>query len=210
MEAFYPNSYLDVVEIDPKVTRIVYTHMGLPHSTRIRTFNEDGRWFVMNTKEKYDIVFIDAYNDLSIPYHLTTKEFAGQIRNLLKPNGIVLTNIIDNFQKGAFLPSYMRTLQEVFGDKNVHLISIRPQFEKIGTSTFIVLTGGDELNIKGFESFIKSRLEGRFTSAVVPESLTKEFIKRNPSVILKDDYAPVDNLIAPVFEERFGYNRKYR
>jgi len=210
MEAFYPNSYLDVVEIDPEVTRIVYTYMGLSHSTRIRTFNEDGRWFVMNTKEKYDIVFIDAYNDLSIPYHLTTKEFAGQIRNLLKPNGIVLTNIIDNFQKGAFLPSYMRTLQEVFGDKNVHLISISPQFEKIGTSTFIVLTGRDDLNIKDFESFIKGSLEGGFTSAVVPESLTKEFIKRNPSVILKDDYAPVDNLIAPVFEERFGYNRRYR
>jgi hypothetical protein len=25
---------------------------------------------------------------------------------------------------------------------------------------------------------------------------------------MTDDYAPVDNLIAPIFEERFGYNRK--
>jgi len=31
--------------------------------------------------------------------------------------------------------------------------------------------------------------------------------KRSAITIL-DDYAPVDNLIAPIFEERFGYNRK--
>jgi spermidine synthase len=210
MEAFYPNSYLDVVEIDPEVTRIVYSHLGLPNSTRIRTFNEDGRWFVMHAGDKYDIIFLDAYNDLSIPYHLTTKEFAFQIRNLLNPDGIVLTNIIDNFQKGAFLPSYMRTLREVFGDKNVHLISISPQFEKIGTSTFIVLAGRDNLNIKDFESFMKNTSKGGFTSSVVPEKLTNEFINSSHSVILEDDHAPVDNLIAPVFEERFGYNRKYR
>jgi hypothetical protein len=26
-------------------------------------------------------------------------------------------------------------------------------------------------------------------------------------VILTDDYVPVDNLIAPIFEERFGYRQ---
>jgi len=30
------------------------------------------------------------------------------------------------------------------------------------------------------------------------------------SIVIRDDYAPVDNLVAPVFEERFGYNRKNR
>ena len=49
---------------------------------KIRSFNEDGRWFVMNSKEKgsYDFIFGDAFNDLSIPYHLTTKEFAMQMK----------------------------------------------------------------------------------------------------------------------------------
>lgn len=210
MEAFYPNARLDVVEIDPEVTRIVYKDLGLPQDTRIRSYNEDGRWFVMNCRDKYDVVFADAYNDLSIPYHLTTKEFALDIRNILNPRGILLTNIIDNFQKGSFLPSYIRTLREVFGEKNVHLISISPQFEKIGTSTFIVLAGGDELNIKDFEAFIRDNAGKDVTSAVVPENLLDNFMKRSYSVVLRDDYAPVDNLIAPVFEERFGYNRKIR
>ena len=210
MEAYYPNARLDVVEIDPEVTKVVYSRLGLPKDTKIRSFNTDGRWFVMNCKDKYDVIFIDAYNDLSIPYHLTTREFAGLLKDLLNPGGIVMTNIIDNFQKGAFLPSYMRTLGEVFGERNVHLISISPQFAKTRISTFVVLTGKGETDIRSFESSLKNSPDGNVISAVVPEKVADRFLSNSYSVVLRDDYAPVDNLIAPVFETRFGYNRKDR
>jgi len=210
IEAYYPNAQIDVVEIDPEVTRIVYAYLGLPHDTRIRSYNEDGRWFVMNCREKYDVIFIDAYNDLSIPYHLTSKEFAEELSNILHPGGILITNIIDNFQKGSFLPSYIKTLREVYGQENVKLISISPEFEKIGTSTFIALSGKGNLDMKDFELFIRKESGREVTSAVVPDHLFSEFMRRNYSVMLRDDYAPVDNLIAPVFEERFGYNRRNR
>ena len=35
-----------------------------------------------------------------------------------------------------------------------------------------------------------------------------EFINRKDAIVIHDDHAPIDNLVAPVFEERFGYNRK--
>ena len=125
VELQYPNAEIEVVEIDPEVTRVAQTYLGIPKDTKIRTFNQDARWFVMNCKEKgrYDFIFLDAFNDLSVPYHLTTKEFAMELKNLLKPHGLLLTNVIDNFNKGAFLPSYIRTLEEVFGKGYVHLIS---------------------------------------------------------------------------------------
>jgi hypothetical protein len=100
-------------------------------------------------------------------------------------------------------------LREVFGERNVHLVAISPRFEKIGISTFIVLAGGDEIRIKDFEAYLKKG-DGEITSAVVPDNVLDNFMTKNYSVVLKDDYAPVDNLIAPVFEERFGYNRKNR
>jgi spermidine synthase len=84
MERYYPNSHIEVIEIDPEVTKVAYTHLGLPSDTRIQTYNTDGRWFVMNCRDKYDVVFTDAYNDLSIPYHLTTKEFAQQLKNIMQ------------------------------------------------------------------------------------------------------------------------------
>ncbi|MEW6001133.1 MAG: fused MFS/spermidine synthase [Nitrospirota bacterium] len=209
MEVFYQKAQHDVVEIDPEITTVVYKYLGLPKETRIRTHNTDGRWFVMNCKEKYDVIFVDAYNDLSIPYHLTTKEFAQLLKNILKPDGLLLTNIIDNFKKGTFLPSYIKTLREVFGDGNVYLISISPNFERINISTFVVMTGKGNVNIGDFESYIK-KFRGEAISSVVPEDMLDEFQEKTYSVTLRDDYAPVDNLIAPVFEERFGYNRRQR
>lgn len=208
MEASYPNAEIDVVEIDPEVTRIVHKHLGLPSNTRIRSYNTDGRWFVMNCKDRYDLIFTDAYNDLSIPYHLTTKEFAGQLREILTSDGIIMSNIIDNFQKGAFLPSYIRTLREVFGQKNVYLLSVSPDFKNTRISTFIVVAAKGTLDINDFDAHVKSRVGEHPTSVVVPEGLLEEFLQKRYSITIRDDYAPVDNLIAPIFEERFGYNRK--
>jgi spermidine synthase len=207
MEDAYPRSRNDVVEIDPEVTRLVYSHLGMPKDTKIRTFNEDGRWYVMNCTEQYDVVFIDAYNDLSIPYHLTTREFAELLRKVLKPGGVVLTNIIDNFQQGIFLSSYMKTLGEVFGKDNVHLISISPHFEGVRIATFIVMTGNGPIDIGGFSAFMKKNRHGG-ASSVVPRELIAKLFERPGSMILSDNHVPVDNLIAPIFEARFGYNRK--
>lgn len=210
MEIYYPNAVIDVVEIDPEVTKVTYKFLGLPKDTRIKSYNTDGRWFVMTSKEKYDVIFADAYNDLSIPYHLTTKEFAQQLKDIMNPGGILLTNIIDNFQRGSFLPSYMKTLRTVFGDENVYLLSISPDFDNIGISTFIVLASNGKLDINDFESFVRNYLKSEATAAVVPEHMIQDFLTNRKAILLTDDYAPVDNLIAQVFEERFGYNRRNR
>ena len=85
-----------------------------------------------------------------------------------------------------------------------------PQFEKIGISTFIVLASNGHLNIKDFEAYVNNSFGGQAASAVVPEGLVDEFLKKRRSIVITDDHAPVDNLIAPNFEERFGYNRKNR
>ncbi|MCX7857169.1 MAG: fused MFS/spermidine synthase [Deltaproteobacteria bacterium] len=209
MEVYYPNAHIDVVEIDPEVTKVAYEHLGLPRETRIRTYNTDGRWYVMNCTEKYDLVFLDAYNDLTVPYHLTTREFLSQIKNIMTEKGILLSNIIDNFQKGEFLPSYIKTLKEVFGQDRVFLLSVSPNFESLRISTFIVIATKTNINMKQFDKYVTShRLKGRATTVVVPEELVEKMMTGRRVITISDDYAPVDNLIAPVFEERFGYNRK--
>ncbi len=209
MEVYYPNAQIDVVEIDPEVTKVVYQHLGLPKDTRIRTYNTDGRWYVMNCNERYDVIFLDAYNDLTVPYHLTTKEFLTQIKGIMTEDGILLSNIIDNFQKGEFLPSYIKTLKEVFGEDRVFLLSVSPNFENLRISTFIVLATNCKMNLEAFNRYVTARRhKGKATTVVVPDYLVERMMKGKRIVTLRDDYAPVDNLIAPVFEERFGYNRK--
>jgi spermidine synthase len=198
-----------VVEIDPEITRVAHEYLGISKDTKIRSFNEDGRWFVMNCKEQgtYDFIFGDAFNDLSIPYHLTTKEFAAQLRRLLKPDGLVLANVIDSFKKGAFMPSYIRTLEEVFGKGNVHLILLTSDYDHIGISTCVIVASPKPLDMNDFVKKVKGKQGESITSHVMPQEDMQQYLKERYSVILTDDYVPVDNLIAPIFEERFGYQR---
>jgi spermidine synthase len=206
IEAKYPKAEIHVIEIDPEITRVARKFLGIPEHTKIRTFNEDGRWFVMNCKEKgtYDFIFGDAFNDLSIPYHLTTKEFSMQLRGLLKPDGLLMANVIDSFKEGAFMPSYIRTLEEVFGKGNVHLMTLTSDYDKIGISTCVVVASPQKLDMDEFVRTVKGK-GGEMTSYVMPQDRLQEYLKERYSVILTDDYVPVDNLIAPIFEERFGY-----
>jgi spermidine synthase len=209
IEAKYPQAGIDVVEIDPDITRVVKSYLGVSEDTKIRSFNEDGRWFVMNSKEQgsYDFIFGDAFNDLSIPYHLTTKEFAMQLKRLLKPDGLLLANVIDSFKKGAFMPSYIRTLEEVFGKGNVHLITLSSDYDHIGISTCVVVASSQRLDIDDFVKTGKGKDGKEMTSHVMPQDRLQQYLKERYSVILTDDYVPVDNLIAPIFEERFGYQK---
>jgi spermidine synthase len=203
LEAKYPAARIEVVEIDPHLTELAYQRLGLSRGTRIRSFNQDARWFLMNCPEKgvYDFIFGDAFNDLTIPYHLATREFSAGIRSLLKPDGMLIANVIDDFQKGLFLPSYVRTLEEVFGKGKVSLIADSP-FRDMGISTMIVAASASHHPWKEVEEANQG-----YCFVIAPQELNRR-LKDRLAMVLTDDHAPVDNLTAPIFEERFGKKRK--
>jgi spermidine synthase len=207
LEARYPGSRIDVVEIDPEVTRVAERYLGVGSGGRIRTFNQDARWFAKNCSEvgAYDFIFGDAFNDLSIPYHLTTVEFTALLKRLLKPDGLLLANVIDSFKRGLFLPSYMRTLEEVFGKGNVHLVTTDTEYNEMGTGTYVVLAGPRDLKTREFMNGAPEEGRPARLCHIMSPDLLQGYLSERSPVTLTDDYVPVDNLIAPVFEERFGY-----
>jgi predicted membrane-bound spermidine synthase len=202
IEATHPEAEIDVVEIDPVVTRVSQKYLGLSENSRIRTFNEDGRWFVMNQKSEgtYDIIFEDVFNDLSIPYHLTTKEFAVQLKKLLKKNGLLLTNVIDRFEKGSFLPSYLRTLEDVFGTGNVHLSTLGEFKDYMGVVNRVVVTSPQRLDVEDLAKSLSRLEKGERVSHLMPQERLQRYLGEFNPVILTDDYVPVDNLTAPNFK----------
>jgi hypothetical protein len=55
---------------------------------------------------------------------------------------------------------------------------------------------------------IGARAGKAMTAHIVPQEDLQQILRNRPSVILTDDYVPVDNLTAPIFEARYGYKRK--
>lgn len=183
IEQQYPAAEIDVVEIDPAVTRVAYRFFGIAHDTAIRTINEDARWFAMHARQEYDAIFIDAFNDLSVPYHLTTRELVTHLRRLLAPDGALIANVIDDYGKGRFLVSYARTLESVFGASNVAVLAEAPEDVESARSTFVVIASAEARSI----------VAATAGHPVAPRG----------GIVLTDDYAPVDNMLAPLFTARF-------
>jgi len=135
-------SISDVAELDPEVTRVNVTRLKLDlGDSRIRTWNYDARNFVeaaaaRGWKGKYDVIFGDAFNHYSVPYHLTTKEFNDKIADLLAPGGVYIVNIIDKYETCRFMSAYVNTLRQSFGDVQV-VGDSRPK-SRSGRETFVV------------------------------------------------------------------------
>jgi len=190
----------DVIEIDPAVTEVAYQELGLLPDTTVRTFNQDARLFLMqeNTGVKYDFVIGDVFNDMSTPYHLTTLEFDRLVKATMADNGIYLVNIIDKYEQGRYMPAFVRTLQQVF--RHVYLVSPNVPFNSIYINTFIIAATDRPVDFVDFLQYFAENSDGTvYTIPLSDENLEKYLLGRKP-VLLTDDYAPTDILVAELFE----------
>ena len=80
----------------------------------------EARAFLGYTDRKYDLIFLDAYQDLSgVPTHLVTREFFAQVKSALKPNGVMVGNFITSpFYADLFSRRLDNTLRSVFPHLN--------------------------------------------------------------------------------------------
>lgn len=201
LEVVYPDAVIEVAEIDPAVTEVAHEKMGLPRDTSVKTYNEDARLVVKRLEAgQYDAIIGDAFNDLSVPYHLTTREFAEIVHDLLTPDGIYMLNVVDTFEHGRFLPSMILTLEQVF--PHVYLLAEGPGWEQEGRNTFVLVAGKQPLTEESLHSTVSGLLPDGPVSTMLDPDRLREYVDNSSAVILTDSYAPVDNMLAPVFAER--------
>lgn len=195
LEVLYPESALEVIEIDPEVTRVAFEYMGLWPDARIVTYNEDARVVVPRlAHDRYDLVIGDAFNDISVPFHLTTKEFNEQVRALLKDDGIYAVNIVDKLHTGRFLRAYVNTLQRTF--PHVYIVRNDLLWEDDRQTTHVVVGSFRPLSSAALEDASFQSGRGEPVSNIMPEESFDSWLNTQESILLTDDYAPVDNLLA--------------
>jgi len=193
LEATLPESHLVVAEIDPGVTEVAHERLGLARDTRILTHNVDARILMAHRSEPdaYDIVFGDAFNDYSVPSHLTTLEFARIVDDLLRDDGLYLVNIIDGGPRGHFMRAYVRTLQQVFA--HVAVTPSTERWRETLRTTYVIAASQRPLELDHLQPAHRP---------LPPEEL-EAYLALEPARILTDDHVPVDNLMAPVVEDSF-------
>lgn len=113
---YYPNALIDVVEIDPEIPAIAQRYFSFVPDEKMRVHVDDGRLFIKKKllKEpglKYDWIILDAFNGDYIPFHLMTKEFLQEVKEILADGGVVVANV---FSSNRLFDAEWKTFLAVF------------------------------------------------------------------------------------------------
>ena len=179
----YEDKTIDVVEIDNKMTEIAKEYFGLDtNNSRLKIYNQDGRSFFNYSKNKYDVILIDAFKGLNVPFELTTYEAMENAKKLLNNNGIVITNIISSIDgnDSDFIKYEYTTYKKVFDNVKVFKVTKSKKSEE---KQNLILIG-----IKGKLQENKNKLNE------YKKMLDTELIDfTSDKNIVTDDFAPVGN-----------------
>jgi spermidine synthase len=88
----------------------------------------DGRRFIEECRDPYDVIFLDAFGSDNIPHQLTTREFLLAVRRALKPKGVAVGNVWSRASNRLY-DSMVRTYQDVF--EEVHVVDVQGAGNKI-------------------------------------------------------------------------------
>jgi spermidine synthase len=179
-----PEINLDVAAIDKEVIRLAKKYFNVEESERLKIVAEDGRVFLTRSKEKYDIVFLDAYRGPFVPFHLLTKEFFQLIKSKMKEGGVVVQNVEPSTM---LLDSALRTIGSVF-----------PQVDTFSNSGNVVVIGYNSSKLTHDQ--IRKKAE-EFDQKYKPLYSTEFLLKfrkdmgiSDSAKVLTDDFAPVEML----------------
>ena len=185
-----PGTRSVVSEIDGGVLRVDTELLGVRTGDDLQVRIEDGRRGLARQDDAaHDVVVGDAFGDVSVPWHLTTREAVGEVRRILRPGGVYVLNLID-FDELGFARAQVRTLQDTFED--VVVLGADAPFDRPGVSggNIVVVASDEPVDTAG----LADRLGEREVPWVVAEGEDLDAWLGDAEV-LTDDRAPVDQLL---------------
>ncbi|MCX5646556.1 MAG: fused MFS/spermidine synthase [Phycisphaerae bacterium] len=200
LRATWPASRLEVVEIDPGVTKAATEAFGLDESAALVTIRMDARGYVNRllkgkrtgkAAQRYDFIYEDTLDDYAVPFPLVTKEFNDKIAGLLADDGVYMVHLMDTPKEGRLLGAVVNTARETF-----------PHVYVIVGQADVQVPGGASVVVAAKREFDPQAIlegpSGHLRFSVLSRSQIDDLRKRCGGVVLTDDYAPVGNLLAPV------------
>jgi hypothetical protein len=105
-----------VHEVDGELVELARERLGLKTGRDLRVVEGDARvTLAREATASADLLVGDAFGSRAIPWHLSTVEFAREIRRVLRPRGVYALNLIDQ-PPLALARAEVATLRAVFAD----------------------------------------------------------------------------------------------
>lgn len=167
-----------VLELDPEIVAIGKAELGLDPGPDLRIRTGDARTNIAEEPtDAYDLVVGDAFGGLSVPWHLATVELVEEVSRTLRPGGFYVVNAIDGGPR-RFVRAELATFGQVFD----HVALVVPPAGTFGNH--VLVAGDDPIDLGAVDPADGVVLSGAELEAFV-----------GGAQVLRDDFAPVDQLV---------------
>ena len=190
LSRYFDNVNVTGVEIDDKITDLAHKYFELPDTTSVTTY--DGRAYLAAVSDQYDVIMVDAYQDITIPFQMSSVEFFSLVKEHLAPGGVMVVNMnmySDETQSGsqeATINTYLAdTISSVF--KNVVVVDVPG-----ATNKELFATESDEF-LTNLESNAAKEQNEKLADMMERALLTATEYEAGEN-IMTDDKAPVELL----------------
>lgn len=188
---YFGNMNIEGVEIDDKITGLSRKYFNLSDDVKVTTY--DGRAYLNAVDKKYDIIMVDAYQDITIPFQMSSVEFFTMVKEHLTDDGIMIVNMNMRGKREGDINEYLAdTISSVFS--NVYTVDVKD-------STNRELFASQNCNmIKNLEIRQQKLVDNSLKSLMseISFNLTKYSQGKH---IMTDDKAPVELLGMKVIDE---------
>lgn len=119
---YFGDMNIEGVEIDEKITELSREYFSLPEDVKVTTY--DGRAFLQAVDTAYDVIMVDAYQDITIPFfQMSSVEFFTMVKDHLKDGGVMVVNMNMHGNKEGDINQYLAdTIANVFD--NVYTVDV--------------------------------------------------------------------------------------
>lgn len=196
LHRYLPDVRVTSVELDPAVLELARKYFGVKDEPNFELVARDGRLFLAQSKDKYDIILIDAYRGPFVPFHLMTTEFYQIVKDHLAEGGVVVQNVDPDTM---LFDSAVRTIGAVFPQ-----IELYKTNDSSDDNLVTVAYGGPERKAEDLAAVAGMRdktLGLRYPLAAMLAGRKRIDLNDTQTIdakakVLTDDFAPVETLKA--------------
>ncbi len=207
---YFGDMYIEGVEIDEKITALAHKYFELPDDIKVVTY--DGRAYLSalakmkeaGKAEAFDVIMVDAYQDITIPFQMSSAEFFSLVKEMLADDGVMVVNMNMQDNSGQGINDYLSdTIASVFGEVYTVNVSAGTNRE-LFAGNISDLPGRMAANLEKEENEELVRLMTRVSSGLSRYE--------NKDLVMTDDKAPVELLgmkaIDGIIADEVGYYKK--
>ncbi len=190
-ERYFENMNIEGVEIDAKITRLAEQYFELPEDIPVVTY--DGRAYLNAVDKKYDVIMVDAYQDITIPFQMSSVEFFTLVKEHLTENGVMVVNMNMRGEEEGNINQYLAdTISNVF--EQVYTVDVS------GSTNRELFASNSAGILEVMRSNIDSYSEGELAD-MMKEVAGKLSVYEPGDYLMTDDQAPVEVLGMKVIDD---------